>query len=335
MRSGQGFSAGLGYRRRDLWRDRLSYRATARGTVNLAYLLDFDLDFKSVRSERSSVNWYTKFESSPRMDYYGQGNSSNENDRTSYLYEDLTTDVHAAFTPARFLRLGLTGGFVGPHVGSGQRGGVPSTEERFDPATAPGLGDDPTFARWGAFIAFDHRDTRSGPRGGGVYGVRFRQYADLDLDRYSFRQAEFEAQHYLPYFNRMRVIALRATTVLSFPTEGQVVPFYLQPTIGGNDNLRGFPRYRYYDDHAVFFSVEHRWHASNVLDMAVFVDAGKVAPELADIDLSDLEWSGGIGFRIKALGAYIMRIDFAAGREGFRAMWTFSDIFKTRWSIYE
>ena len=30
--------------------------------------------------------------------------------------------------------------------------------------------------------------------------------------------------------------------------------------------------------------------------------------------------------------AYFMRIDFAAGRrEGFRWMWTFSDIFKTRW----
>ena len=65
MRSGQGFSAGVGYRRQDLWRDRLSYRATARGTVNLAYLFDFDLDFQSLRSERSSVNWYTKFESSP------------------------------------------------------------------------------------------------------------------------------------------------------------------------------------------------------------------------------------------------------------------------------
>src|SRR5262245_22655752 len=33
MRSGQGFSAGVGYRRSDLWRDRLGYRATVRGTV--------------------------------------------------------------------------------------------------------------------------------------------------------------------------------------------------------------------------------------------------------------------------------------------------------------
>src|SRR5262245_63886182 len=30
MRSGQGFSFGVGYRRRDLWRERLGYRTTVR-----------------------------------------------------------------------------------------------------------------------------------------------------------------------------------------------------------------------------------------------------------------------------------------------------------------
>ena len=54
-KSGQGLSAGIA-RRRDLWRDRLSYWATARGTGNLAYLLDFELDFKSLHTERSVVN---------------------------------------------------------------------------------------------------------------------------------------------------------------------------------------------------------------------------------------------------------------------------------------
>jgi Omp85 superfamily domain len=331
MRSGQGFSAGIGYRRRDLWRDRLSYRVTARGTINRAYLLDFDLDVNALRSERSFVKWYTKFESSPHIDYYGQGNSSNKGNRTSYLYDDLTTDVHAGFEPVPFLRLGLTGGFIGPHVGTGKRGGTPSIEEIFDETTAPGLADDPAFGRWGTFVYFDHRDARSGPRSGGVYGVRFRQYADLHLDRYSFRQAEFEAQHYLPYLNKTRVIALRAATVLSFPSEGHVVPFYLQPTIGGNDNLRGFPRYRFNDDHSVFFSVEHRWHAFTGLDTAIFIDAGKVIDRKADVDFSNFKVSAGIGFRIRVLDAVVSRIDFAAGREGFRAMWTFSDIYRMRW----
>ena len=74
------------------------------------------------------------------MDYYGQGNSSNKGDRTSYSCDDLTTDVDAGFEPVRFLRLGLTGGFIGTHVGAGERGGVPSIEENFDKTARPAWG---------------------------------------------------------------------------------------------------------------------------------------------------------------------------------------------------
>ena len=38
MRSGQGMSVGIGYRRSDLWRERLGYRVTARGTLQGAYM---------------------------------------------------------------------------------------------------------------------------------------------------------------------------------------------------------------------------------------------------------------------------------------------------------
>ncbi len=131
------------------------------------------------------------------------------------------------------------------------------------------------------------------------------------------------------------MIAFRVAAAMAFGESGQRVPFYLQPKLGGNDNLRGFARYRFYDNQSLYFNVEHRWHASSALDMAIFVDGGKVAPDLADIDFSDIEWSAGIGFRFKLRGAYFMRIDFAGGREGFRFMWTFSDIFKGRTEIYE
>src|SRR5678815_4759460 len=59
MRPGQGFTAGIGYRRSDLWAERLGYRATARGTFQGAYLLDFNLDFQGLKTERTSVRWYT------------------------------------------------------------------------------------------------------------------------------------------------------------------------------------------------------------------------------------------------------------------------------------
>ena len=182
--------------------------------------------------------------------------------------------------------------------------------------------------RWGGFLVFDHRDSTSGARSGGVYGTRFRQYFDRSRDLFNFRQTEFEFQQFVPYFNRTRVIALRAAATLSFRRSLQAVPVFLMPTIGGNNDLRGFARYRYHDLNSLFMSAEHRWYIFRGLDMALFVDAGKVIPRRADLGFSDLQIGYGVGFRTRLKNWVIMRTDFAWGTEGFRLVWTFSDIFR-------
>jgi outer membrane protein assembly factor BamA len=122
-------------------------------------------------------------------------------------------------------------------------------------------------------------------------------------------------------------VALRAKVVLSFPKGAQSVPFYLQPTLGGNDDLRGFVAYRFSDYHALSLGLEHRWHAFSLLDMALFADAGKVVPLKRDLTPTQMHFSGGLGFRFRMQSAVVSRIDFAASREGFRIIATFSDVF--------
>ncbi len=330
MRSGQGMAVGLGYRRSDLFRDRLGFRTTFRGTLQLASLVDFQLTFPKLQTERAFLNFYASYENSPQIDFYGKGSDSNKDDRTSYRLETAGFDVNAGYRFFRYLSLGITGAMVNVHTGKGKRGGVPSTDEIFDQSSAPGLREDTYYGGFGGFMFFDYLDSRQGPRSGGLYGYRARQYRDLDLKKFSFRQIDLEAQQYIPYFNKTRVIALRALATLTFEKAGNTIPFYAQPKLGGNDSLRGFQRYRFYDKHALVLSAEHRWHAFSGLDMAIFVDAGKVASRKADLDFTGLEISSGFGFRFKLNEAYFMRVDFAGGREGFRFMWTFSDIFKLR-----
>ncbi len=180
------------------------------------------------------------------------------------------------------------------------------------------------------FVLHDYRDHPGGPRSGGFYAARFRKYSDRGLDKFSFSQPEFEFQQYIPYFNKTRVLAIRAKVMLSYADEGQLVPFYGQPKLGGNDDLRSFARYRYYDNNYLIVNVEHRWYAFSALDVALFADAGTVAHERSDVDFSDMRYSGGIGFRVRVQNSVVMRIDFAYGNEGVRFMWTFSDIFKLR-----
>ena len=330
MRPGQGFTAGVGYRRSDLWAERLGYRATARGTLQGAYLFDFNLDFRGLATERAAFKWYTKYENSPDIDFYGLGNTSSKENRTSYAYDDLTTDVDAAYQALQHLRLGFTAGYLHADTGPGHDDFTP-IDEVFPPGEIPGFDQATQFTRIGAFVDLDFRDSKTGPRSGGVYGMRYREYRDVDQKTYAFRQTEFEFQQYFPYFNKGRVVAVRSAVVLSFPKEGDQLPLYLQPVLGGNDDLRGFGGYRFRDNHSVYLGVEHRWHASSNLEMSAFVDAGKVVPLKREVDVSRLNYSAGIGFRVRVRSAVVSRTDFAVSREGFRIVWTFSDIYKTRW----
>jgi outer membrane protein assembly factor BamA len=330
MRPGQGFAAGVGYRRSDLWAERLGYRATARATLQKAYMFDFNIDFQGLRTERSSVRWYTKYESSPDIDFYGLGNDSPKENHTSFSYDDLTTDVDFAYQALRHLDVGFTTGYLHADTGHGHDDFTP-IDEVFPPDQLPGFNEDTQFTRIGAFVDFDYRDSKTGPRSGGVLGMRYREYWDIDRKTFAFRQAEYEFQQYFPYYNKARVLALRAAVLLTFPKEGNEVPIYLQPVLGGNDDLRGFGGYRFRDNHSVYVGVEHRWHAASNLEMSAFLDAGKVVPLKRDVDVTRMNYSGGIGFRVRMRSAIVSRTDFAVSREGFRIVWTFSDIFKTRW----
>jgi len=330
MRPGQGFTAGIGYRRSDLWAERLGYRATARGTFQGAYLLDFNLDFQGLKTERTSVRWYSKYEHSPDIDFYGLGNDSPKEQHTTFGYDDLTTDVDFGYQAFRHLDVGFTTGYLRADSGRGHDDFAP-IDEVFPPDQLPGYNQDTKFTRIGAFADFDYRDSKTGPRSGGVLGMRYREYWDIDRKTFAFRQTEYEFQQYIPYYNKGRVIAIRSAVVLTFPKEGNEVPIYLQPVLGGNDDLRGFGGYRFRDNHSVYLGVEHRWHASGNLEMAAFVDAGKVVPLKRDIDVARMNYSGGIGFRVRVRSAIVSRTDFAISREGFRIVWTFSDIYKTRW----
>jgi outer membrane protein assembly factor BamA len=329
MRSGQGMSFGLGYRKTDIWGERIGVRTTGRMTIHDAYMVDARINLQGLEFGRTFSSIYAKYEKSPRMDFYGVGPRSPLGDRSSYLFEDLSADAQFGVTLSPHWRIGVTAGYVATDTGPGRRPGVPSTTVQFTPLEAPGIGlGRIDFVTGGGFLAFDTRDLPSGTRRGGVYGIRWRRYIDRTFDQFDFRQAALEFQHYLPYFNQTRVVAFRAAATLSYQDEGQLVPVFFMPTLGGNNDLRGFARYRYHDNHSVLVSVEHRWYVFRGLDMAIFADAGKVIPRKAAIGFSDLEVDWGLGVRTRLRDAVIMRTDFAVGREGFRWMWTFSDIFK-------
>jgi len=325
MRSGNGMTFGLGYRRVDLWGERLGFRTTVRGTILEAYMFDAELNFPRVNTRRADVRVYAKYENSPQMDYYGPGQDSDRDNRTSYRLEDASLDFKGRYRVWKGLWLGGSGGLYAPNTGPGKRSDFPSTEEKFTPQQTPGLDAQPDFLRAGFTAQYDYRDLPTGPREGGNYYVNFKRYWDQDLGRHTFNQWDMAVEQYFPYWNKTRVVALRLAMVATIAPEGQTVPFYLEPTLGGNENLRGFERYRFHDQSAVMGTVEHRWHLFSSGHAAVFFEVGKVAPKATQLNLARANYSGGIGFRFTLRDAVVMRIDNAVSNEGYRFMWTFSN----------
>jgi outer membrane protein assembly factor BamA len=263
----------------------------------------------------------------PQMQYYGPGPDSSKNGRSDYRLEDTGFGLEGGFRPARYVRAGATASFSMINVGPGTRKDWISTDQQFSPDTTPGIDQQSNFLQGSIFAAFDNRDIPGGPRAGGLYRAEFIYNKDVDLERFTHRRLDLEAQHYIPFFNQRRVIALRAKSELTWANRGQVVPFFMQPTLGGSQDLRGFRPFRFYDDNLLVLNAEYRYEVFSGLDMAVFADAGKVFHDKSNWNFHDLEGSYGIGMRFNARNSVFMRIDAGFSHEGFQVWVKFNNVF--------
>jgi outer membrane protein assembly factor BamA len=175
-------------------------------------------------------------------------------------------------------------------------------------------------------VQYDYRDLETGPREGGNYYMHFTRYWDQDLGQHTFNHWDAAVEQYFPYWNKTHVVAVRLALMATQADPGQTIPFYLEPTLGGNERLRGFARYRFHDQSALLLAVEHRWHLFAGGHAAVFAEVGKVAPKTTQLNLARAKYTGGIGFRFTLRDAVFMRIDNAVSDEGYRFMWTFSNV---------
>jgi len=329
LATGQGFALGPQYKREHLADGKLSFRTSARYSFANAYLLDAELALPRLANRKLSLEFYGLHRNLPRMDYYGPGPDSEKSDRTHYRLEDTLVEGRLILKPVRPLQLGITGGLLRVNTGPGNRAPeISRAEDVFTPTLTTGLDRQTDFLQTSAFIQFDYRDNPGGPRSGGLYLAKITYFDDIDLEQHDHRQLHFEVQQYFPFFNKRRVIALRGLTRMSLRNgAGSTVPFYLQPYLGGPNDLRGYRAYRFYDDNQILVNLEYRWEAFTGLDMAIFADAGKVVPKRSQINFHDLESAVGFGLRFNVLNRTFMRIDTGYSHEGFQVWLKFGNAF--------
>jgi outer membrane translocation and assembly module TamA len=165
-------------------------------------------------------------------------------------------------------------------------------------------------------------------------------YSDRELDRFSFRRLDVEAQQRFALFGPLRRLTLHGWLSTTDTDAGDDVPFYLQQTLGGKWNLlgvheeligsdgsqatlRGFRNFRFRDRHLLLLQAEYRIPVWGPLDATVFAETGKVTSRREDLDLTGLKRSVGFSLSVMRGPATAARVDVGfGGGEGVQVFLT-------------
>lgn len=325
---GSGISAGPGYRHQ-LFGGHAVIDGSAAISWSRGTFAQGTFELPGLLSEHVSVGAQVKRQDFTRVSYFGIGPTTLEADGTDYRLKNTDYLTFATVKPRSWLTFGGQVGYSQPvSIERPRSENLTPTQDVFTAATAPGLTDRPAFLQSDLYVDVDRRNHPSRPTNGGDYRVTFSTFSDRDFGRYSFRRIEGEASRFIPILHENWVIALRARVAGSDTTDGNVVPFYLLPTLGGSRSLRGYDDYRFRDRNLLLLNAEYRWRVFGALDGALFYDAGKVAPRFGDLNLSHLKSSYGLGFRFHSNNTTVFRVDVGRSTEGTRVLLSISDALK-------
>jgi hypothetical protein len=333
--TGGGFSLGPRYVRRDWLQEHLTSDTYLVGSTKKWYRGASSLGFVGLMDNHLELNADGAYENAASMPYYGEGSDSNKSNRSDFRREFTTAHFGGR---VHFLDRKLSAGYaVGGllvNVGPGDLGGWPSTDQIFNEANTPGLEKQSNFVTGTASITADLTTPSFSNPKGLVLEANDTQFWDQSGNHASFHRLQTQATYYVPFVNGMRILAFRARNETTFHDASQQVPFYLQPTLGGPNDLRGYERYRFYDNGASVLSGEYRWSVAGSLEMAIFGDGGNVYSRPGLIGLREMRGNGGFGIRFKSKQQEIMRFDMGVSPEGVKVWFVFNNAFGRLYHSY-
>lgn len=316
---GGGLSLGPGYR---WWvGDRSSLDVVAVGSLKRYWRVEGLYSTQGLLRNHLDLEARVGTRVGPSIFYWGTGNDSSADARASFYGRQDGADLFAHVRTVPFLFVGANAG-VEDWTTSGGRGNVRSVENVFDPVTAPGLGADPRYVRTGGYAALDSRPSAAYSATGTLLRADFNRYRDSRGLPVDFDRLDLEAVQYVPILHANWVLAFRGLASTTTTAADHVVPYFMMPHLGSGSTLRSFSSFRFRDRNRLLLTGEFRWRPNEFMDMALFYDAGKVAPTRGQLDLENLQRSYGIGVRFHSKWANLLRIELANGREGLNLVFS-------------
>src|SRR6478672_3230846 len=138
---GGGVSLGAGYR--VPFADSGSFNILGGWSFQNYKLLQSGLEFPEFADRRVKVSLDVKWLDAPKVSFYGIGNNSSKDNKTSYLYRPTIVGPSVKVKLAKWLSLGGGAEYLRVETGPGDEG--TSIEQIFTPPITPGLGQEVSY----------------------------------------------------------------------------------------------------------------------------------------------------------------------------------------------
>jgi hypothetical protein len=308
---GGGVAVGPAYRTR--YGDSGAFDAHAAWSVENYRAANAVLKLPTIGGGRVSVEADANWLNAPDVAFYGVGNNLLAEGRAGLAYRNTSIGVSTQLHASRYFAVG--GGLDSMWV---ETGAAEASSVTFSK---------PTYRRTRLFAEFDSRTSPQYTRRGGLYRVEWSDYHQTNPGAQSFGRVDAEVRQFVPVLRENWVLAFRALASTTTTVTGQDVPFVLLPDLGGSHTLRGYPSWRFRDRNRIILTGEYRWTAGPFVDMALFIDAGKVTARAEDLDLNDFTKTYGIGMSLHTPVRTVTRIELAHTRDGASVLFSFSPSF--------
>ena len=247
--AGSGLAVGPAYRTKERLGGAVDFSTFTMGSIKRYWIADGRMTLPRLFDSHLALDAHIQSYDFQDELFFGIGPDSARSDLVTYGLRNTTVGGSASLMPTPWLT--FTGGadLLNPRI-STRPTESESLGSRFTDSTAPGMDAQPNFMRYEGIVDVNVREPRGNPRAGGKYTFTYQRYEDLDSSLYSFQRAEVDLQQYISLLRNRRVLALRGLVSVSDPDAGSIIPFYYQRSLGGPDDLRGFHRLRFRDQHA-------------------------------------------------------------------------------------
>jgi hypothetical protein len=319
--SGGGFTLGEGYRR--FTGDRTHWSIAGLYSVKGYKLIEASAVSPGLWSGRLDLRATGGWRDATQVAYHGVGIDSPA-EGAAFRMQQGFGGGGATVRPHKFLLLTATASYENYTLKDPTDDSVPVGA--LDQLDVPGAGANPDYVHTSVTAAFDWRPAVDYARRGGQYLIARHHYADRD-DTYSFDRLDAEIVQHVPILRENWVLSFHGRLESTLGDDDQV-PYFLLPSLGSGSTLRAYSSWRFRDRHSVLVTGEWRWIASRLaLDMALFYDAGMVAPSWDAITARSFVGNVGIGARFHGPARTPLRVELAHGREGARVVFAASAAF--------